>query len=507
MTDQLASNSAAIPQTPAAEAPSFLQFNLASSISKALTESGYTSPTPIQAQVIPLAMEGRDVLGIAQTGTGKTAAFVLPILQKIAAARSQRGQDGSPLKAVGQQRKSKTAFALILAPTRELAGQILDSAQTLGKHLRIKSGLVVGGARPGPQIRALHEGLDLLVATPGRLLDHLQQGHADLSQTQIAVLDEADQMMDLGFMPAIKTLLAKLPANRQTLLLSATMPREIRQLADSFLTNPAEVAVAAVSRPIERITQSLVLVDPGQKSKALLELLDDDDIDQAIVFTRTKHGADRVQQAIKDAGHFTQALHGNKTQGQRDRTLAAFREGRVKVLVATDIAARGIDVDGISHVFNYDLPNIPEAYVHRIGRTGRAGRSGVAVSLCEPSEHGLARQIERLTGSKLLPDHLRDSARPSSKGKPRSFRPKPSGSQGYGAGAGQGAGRPRAPGSSFKPQGAHDAPRDFSARPKPAGGPVNAPRSGPRPDNRRPHTAGAAPRQAAGRRPYHESST
>ena len=377
---------------------SFADLGLAESIVRAVAAEGYTHPTPIQAGVIPAMIAGQDVLGIAQTGTGKTAAFVLPLLHKLGADNPNRMAPRMP----------KSCRALILAPTRELAGQIVASIQTYGKFARLTTALVVGGARALPQIKALAPGVDILVATPGRLLDHLQAKHVRLDQAHAIVLDEADQMMDLGFLPAIKDLLSRLPKERQTLLLSATMPKEIRGLADQFLRNPLEVRVAAESKPIERIEQKLVMVDSGKKPEALIDLLADQAITQAIVFTRTKHGADRVEKLVRSYGHYSMAIHGNKSQAQRDKALLAFRQGKVKILVATDVAARGIDVD---NVFNYDLPNVPEAYVHRIGRTGRAGRSGIAVSLCDSTEIGLAIQIERLTGCKLIPDELRNQQR------------------------------------------------------------------------------------------------
>lgn len=433
----------------------FADLGLAEPILKSIQTEGYETPTPIQAQVIPLMLAGQDVLGIAQTGTGKTAAFVLPLLHQLATQRK------SPMA----PRMPKSCKALILAPTRELANQILESVRTYGRHLQLASALVVGGANPSPQIRALSQGLDVLVATPGRLLDHLQAKHARLDQTQTIVLDEADQMMDLGFMPAIRDLLSRLPKSRQTLLLSATMPPDIRRLADEFLRNPAEVSVAQHSKPIEKIEQHLVMVDPGKKPEALLDLLAAPEIEQAIVFTRTKHGADRVQKHIRDHGHFAVSIHGDKTQGQRDRALAAFRAGKMRVLVATDVAARGIDIDTVTHVVNYDLPIVPEAYVHRIGRTGRAGRSGTAYSLCEPSEVGLAIQIERLTGQTLLPDSVRrqrpsgprpggrPGTKPTQRAKPSGARPatakpggpKPPGSKPASKGSKYGHGKRPAP--------------------------------------------------------------
>ncbi|MEY3970070.1 MAG: hypothetical protein RL617_1083 [Pseudomonadota bacterium] len=384
---------------------SFSGLGLAEPILRAVAAEGYTQPTPIQAQVIPHASQGRDVLGLAQTGTGKTAAFVLPLLHRISAAAS--AAPGSGPARPQPPRMPKSCRALILAPTRELAQQIHQSIQTYGKFSRLSSALVVGGARALPQIKSLAPGVDILVATPGRLQDHLNARHVRLDQTQMVVLDEADQMMDLGFLPAIEALLARLPSKRQTILLSATMPREIRGLVDRFLTDPVHVECAQESRPVEKIEQSLLMVDPGKKPETIIDLLADDAIEQAIVFTRTKHGADKLEKLVRSYGHQSVSIHGDKSQPQRDRALNAFRQRKVRVLVATDVAARGIDIDSVSHVFNYDLPNVPEAYVHRIGRTGRAGRAGTAISLCEPSEIGLALQIERLTGTRLLPEGVR----------------------------------------------------------------------------------------------------
>ncbi len=326
----------------------------------------------------------RDVLGIAQTGTGKTAAFVLPLLHAIA----------------GERRKAaaKSCRALILVPTRELAAQVADSIRTYGKFVRPSTAVVVGGLRPQPQIRALAPGVDIVIATPGRLEDHLGSGAVRLDRTTTVVLDEADQMLDLGFAPAIRRILGQLPDRRQTVLLSATMPKQIRKLARDYLNRPEEIAVAPVSRPIDRIEQSVLWTEKAAKRDRLVELLAEHDVERAIVFTRTKHGADRVSRHLDRAGLSAAAIHGDKSQGQRDRALGAFRKDRVKILVATDIAARGIDIDGVSHVFNFDLPNVPEAYVHRIGRTARAGASGVAISLCDPAERGLLKDIERLIG-------------------------------------------------------------------------------------------------------------
>ncbi|WP_092619953.1 DEAD/DEAH box helicase [Roseospirillum parvum] len=363
---------------------SFESLGLAEPLLRALAAEGFSTPTPIQAQAIGPLLEGRDLVGIAQTGTGKTAAFALPLLHHL---------DSRPAN-------PKSAKALILAPTRELAAQIADTFRTLGRHKRPSIALVVGGARPGPQVRALARGVDILVATPGRLIDHMNSGVVNLSGTGRLVLDEADQMFDLGFLPAIRKIIGRLPTQRQTILLSATMPGQIRALADEVLSDPVEASVAPAARPVERIAQSVIHVERAAKRAALVDLLRDG-VERAIVFTRTKRGADRVSEHLERAGLNAAAIHGDKSQGQRERALGAFRNGRVGILVATDIAARGIDVDGVSHVINFELPNVPEAYVHRIGRTARAGRDGIAVSLCDAEERGLLRDIERLIGKPI----------------------------------------------------------------------------------------------------------
>ncbi|MEZ5840809.1 MAG: DEAD/DEAH box helicase [Hyphomicrobiales bacterium] len=365
----------------------FSELGLAETILRAVAAEGYTSPTPIQAEVIPTMSAGRDIVGIAQTGTGKTAAFVLPLLNRLAT--------GTP------RPQPRCCGALILAPTRELAAQIAENIRVYGKHTRHSVAVVVGGVRPGPQIRTMARGVDILVATPGRLLDHMTTGAIRLQNTTAVVLDEADQMMDLGFMPAIRNIMAKLPAERQTVLLSATMPAPIRALAQDFLDEPEEISVAPVSRPIERIDQKVMHVDAGAKRDVLVDILARTEVERAIVFTRTKRGADKVAKHLVDAGLEADAIHGNKSQGQRERTLASFKTGNVNILVATDIAARGIDIDDVSHVVNFELPNVPEAYVHRIGRTARAGKSGFAITLCDSSERKLLRDIERLIGNSL----------------------------------------------------------------------------------------------------------
>lgn len=352
-----------------------------------MAEEGYTQPTPIQEAVIPVMMEGRDLVGIAQTGTGKTAAFTLPLLDRIL-----------KLELTPQQRG---CTAIILAPTRELVAQIADNIRTYGRFSKPAVALVVGGTKHGPQIKAMAPGVDILVATPGRLLDHMSTGAIRLDKTSVIVLDEADQMLDLGFMPAIREVLRKMPKQRQTALLSATMPKQIRELARDFLTDPAEIAVTPASRPIERIDQSVRHMSHSDKRETLNLLLKDDDVECAIVFTRTKRGADRVAESIVKSGLNAAAIHGNKSQNQRERTMRDFKAGRTTILVATDIAARGLDIDGVSHVFNYELPNVPEAYVHRIGRTARAGRSGIAISFCDGSERGYLKDIEKLIGNPL----------------------------------------------------------------------------------------------------------
>jgi ATP-dependent RNA helicase RhlE len=362
---------------------SFQDFGLAEPISRALKEENYLTPTPIQTQTIPLAMTGRDVVGIAQTGTGKTAAFALPILHRILENRIRP--------------QPKTCRVLVLSPTRELSGQILDSFNAYGRHIRLSSTLAIGGVPMGRQVRSMMQGVEVLVATPGRLLDLVQSNGLKLGQVEFLVLDEADRMLDMGFINDIRKIVAKLPIKRQTLFFSATMPKDIAELAEAMLRDPARVAVTPVASTVERITQRIIQVDFSAKSGVLAQLLKEEPVDRALVFTRTKHGADKVVKTLEKAGISANAIHGNKSQNHRERVLAAFRTGEIRTLVATDIAARGIDVDGISHVVNFDLPNIPETYVHRIGRTARAGAEGVAISLIAGAEEmGYLRDIERL---------------------------------------------------------------------------------------------------------------
>ena len=361
----------------------FTDLGLAKPILRALASSGYETPTPIQAQAIPSVMQGRDLLGIAQTGTGKTAAFALPILHRLSENRKPAPRRG--------------ARCVVLSPTRELATQIAESFRTYGAHLGLTVTVIFGGAKYGPQIKALTTGVDILVATPGRLIDHLGEKTADLSSTEILVLDEADQMLDLGFLQPIRRIVSGMSKNRQNLFFSATMPTEIGKLAGELLVNPVSVSVAPAATTVERIEQKLLFIEAPRKRALLAELFADPVITRALVFTRTKRGADRVQKYLDAAGVVSASIHGDKTQSQRERALAAFKAGKVRALIATDIAARGIDVDGVSHVIQYELPQVPEAYVHRIGRTARAGAGGVAISFCADDERGLLRDIQKLT--------------------------------------------------------------------------------------------------------------
>jgi len=365
----------------------FASMGFAQPLLRALAEEGYETPTPIQTKAIPVLMEGHDLLGIAQTGTGKTAAFSLPILHALLQDKT-RPQPG-------------TARALILAPTRELAAQIGENVSNYARHTRMTSAVIFGGVGYGPQMKALRGGLDVLVATPGRLIDHLERGTVKLDKTTFVVLDEADHMLDLGFVVPIRKILARLPKQRQSMFFSATMPKEIGGLANEMLTNPRQVAVAPVATTAERVDQKVYLVDGAAKRGLLVELLANPAFERTIVFTRTKRGADRVSQTLDEAGISSAAIHGNKSQNQRQRALDDFKAGKTRVLVATDIAARGIDIDSVTHVINFELPEVPEQYVHRIGRTARAGASGAAIAFCDASERGLLRDIERVTRQQI----------------------------------------------------------------------------------------------------------
>jgi ATP-dependent RNA helicase RhlE len=374
----------------------FATLGLAEPILQALEGEGYTSPTPIQTKAIPFVLAGRDLLGIAQTGTGKTAAFALPILHRLAADR--------------RRAQHKGCRALILSPTRELATQIGESFRTYGRRLDLRVAVIFGGVAHRPQIDAVRSGVDVLVATPGRLLDHVAERNLDLSGTEILVLDEADQMLDLGFVKPIRRVVSMLSRRRQNLFFSATMPKEIGELAGEMLNDPARVEVAPAATTVERIAQRVILVEQTKKRSLLVELLANAGMSRTLVFTRTKRGADRVAEHLDKAGLGSAAIHGNKSQPQRQRALESFRSGKVRVLVATDIAARGIDIDLVTHVVNYELPEVPEQYVHRIGRTGRAGADGEAISLCDNEERGLLRDIERVTRQQIPHEDRRNDA-------------------------------------------------------------------------------------------------
>ena len=367
--------------------PRFSDLGLSAPILGALAAEGYAAPTPIQFQAIPPVLGGRDLCGIAQTGTGKTAAFALPILQRLAA--------------VPQRAAPHTCRVLVLSPTRELASQIAVSFRAYGAGMPLSTAVVFGGVPIGPQRQKLARGVDILVATPGRLLDLIDTRSLTLSSVQVLVLDEADRMLDLGFIHALKRIVKLLPQQRQTLLFSATMPRPIALLAEDYLTDPVKVVVAPSATTVDRVEQGVVFVPSDRKRDLLATLLRDPVLARVLVFTRTKHGADRVVRHLVGAGIEATAIHGNKSQPQRERALAGFRDGQTRVLVATDIAARGIDVDGVSHVINFELPNVPEDYVHRVGRTARAGAAGTAIAFCSDEERPYLRDIEKLTRCSL----------------------------------------------------------------------------------------------------------
>ncbi|WP_375590697.1 DEAD/DEAH box helicase [Hoeflea alexandrii] len=436
----------------------FSELGLSKALLDTLEGLHLTKPTPIQMQAIPLVLEGGDVIGLAQTGTGKTAAFSLPILHRLAP---------------GKKAAPKKARALILAPTRELSAQIARSVKDYGRRLHLTSTVVVGGVSIRPQIKALASGVDILIATPGRLMDLIEQRAVSLNEIEVVVLDEADQMLDIGFMPAIKRILAMTPNTRQTLLFSATMPKEIRELSSRHLKNPKEVSVIPAKKTADRVEHTVMHIQTPQKMGALASLIRDRKGERVIVFTRTKRGADKAAKRLEADGISAAAIHGNKSQGQRERALAGFRAGTVPVLIATDIAARGIDVPGVSLVVNYELPNVPEVYVHRIGRTARAGAEGTAVTFCAPDERSLLRDIEKMLKTEIPvekapegtyvdaladPDgdfaplnrtqRPRQGARPQGAAKPQGQGRKPGGRQGQGQGGkpanGQQAGKPGA---------------------------------------------------------------
>ncbi|MEO5867349.1 MAG: DEAD/DEAH box helicase [Sphingomonas sp.] len=477
----------------------FAQLGLAEPLVRALGAKGYTAPTPIQRDAIPTVLTGRDLLGIAQTGTGKTAAFVLPSIQRL----TEGGKRVLPTH----------CRMLVLAPTRELASQIAESARGYGQFSRMSVATVFGGTSINKNRQDMSRGVDILVATPGRLLDLIEQRFVSLAMLEILVLDEADQMLDLGFIHALRKIVKMLPRQRQTLFFSATMPNAIRELASAFLTDPATVKVAPVSSTAERVDQQVAFINQAEKQALLTMLLRDEAVERCLVFTRTKHGADRVVKLLGHNGIAANAIHGNKSQPQRERALGEFKSGKAKILVATDIAARGIDVSGVSHVINFELPNVPEQYVHRIGRTARAGASGVAISFCAPDEKPFLRDIEKLTRVKpeMLPlpegfmaeaakikaarpagsdvdDRRRDESgrhrappRATHAARPTGERPA-GGSRPYSTGGGNAGGRPQGGG---RPHGG-GRPSGGAGRPAGGGGP------------RRQHSGGGRRSPAAG---------
>lgn len=373
---------------------SFRELGLIDPLLKALKSKGYETPTPIQDQAIPHLLEGVDLLGVAQTGTGKTAAFCLPLLQQLSGRQARTGKN-APVR------------ALILTPTRELASQIGDNLAAYGKKLNLPHIVIFGGVGQRPQVDALRRGVPIVVATPGRLLDLMSQGHVDLSRVEYFVLDEADRMLDMGFIRDVKRIIGELPSKRQSALFSATMPRDIVDLANRLLIEPRRVEVTPPATTVERIEQGVLFVEREDKRALLAEILSNPDLSRTLVFTRTKHGANRAAKYLERFDVPADAIHGNKSQGARERALERFRRGETRVLVATDIAARGIDVPGITHVINFDLPNVPESYVHRIGRTARAGKDGVALSFCDVEERAYLREIEKVIRQqvRVVEDH------------------------------------------------------------------------------------------------------
>jgi ATP-dependent RNA helicase RhlE len=408
---------------------------------RAVAEEGYTEPTPIQQQAIPHLLQGRDLLGCAQTGTGKTAAFTLPLLQEMS-RRHKQAAGGFPR-------------ALILAPTRELAAQIGESIKTYGRHLEVTHAVIFGGVGQNPQVQAVRRGLDVLVATPGRLLDLMDQGHVRLDRIELFILDEADRMLDMGFIPSVRKVIAKLPPKRHSLFFSATMPPVVADLAKELLRDPVQITIDPERPTVERIDQKLMFVDKADKDALLADLIVEHEMDKVIVFTRTKHGADKVVRKLVSSGVSACAIHGNKSQSARTNAMGGFKSGRIRVLVATDIAARGIDVDGITHVVNYDLPEEPETYVHRIGRTARAGADGDAVSFCSARERDWLRGIEKLI-RKPIPvieshryhsEEARNATGDAARPEPKVARGRPGGRGGQPGGRGeQRGGRERAGG-------------------------------------------------------------
>lgn len=433
----------------------FTELNLIDPLLRAVSAEGYAEPTPIQAQAIPHILTGKDVVGCAQTGTGKTAAFALPILQRLNASPSNR--------------PAGTIRALILSPTRELATQIGDSFATYGRNLPLRHTVIFGGVGQHPQVQAVRRGVDILVATPGRLLDLMGQGLVRLQHIEIFVLDEADRMLDMGFIHDVRKIIQVIPTKRQTLLFSATMPADIQDLADRILINPVRVEVTPQATTVEKITQSVYFVEKNDKRPLLEHLLQDKSIRRVLVFTRTKHGANKLVQQLERANIGAEAIHGNKSQSAREKALENFKNGRTRVLVATDIAARGIDVDDVTHVINYDLPNIPESYVHRIGRTARAGASGVAYSFCDYEEREFLRDVEKLIRLRVpvVTDHpwastVTAATQPAKRPAPQGYQGRTNSNQSRGGSGRSGSGSRSSSSSSGAPR--HQSQRSGQSR-------------------------------------------
>jgi len=491
----------------------FSQLGLMPSLLRAVSDSGYTTPTPIQQRAIPHVLAGRDILGLAQTGTGKTAAFALPILQRLSASQGENpSRDKRPVR------------VLVVTPTRELASQIAESFNTYGKHLNLTCGVVFGGVNMNPQESMLRRGIDILVATPGRLLDHLNRDIFRLDKLEIFVLDEADQMLDMGFEPDVRRIIRAIPPQRQTLFFSATMPQRIRRLSDTMLKDPVEVAVVAESTAAERVDQSVYHVSAGDKRSLLVHLLADRTLARVLVFSRTKHGANRLAAHLTEYGSVAAPIHGNKSQAAREKALAAFKAGDVRVLVATDIAARGLDIDDVTHVVNYDLPEVPETYVHRIGRTARAGADGASIAFCAPDERQLLADIERAMRQKVPVSPVPEMTRLTFTDPPRPPLPERGrrGGSGGGGGGGGGGGRSRggsaprattassdaAPSDTRRPRGGQDAgtrpgPRQNASRPAGGGRPQGSAtpasnRAAPAPAGRTGNAPSRAPRALPG---------
>ncbi len=478
-------------QQKACPLTTFSDLGLDAQLIQALGEEGYQSPTPIQAKAIPGVLAGRDLLGIAQTGTGKTAAFALPILNR--------------LMTNSRPPPRKGCRVLILSPTRELATQIGDSFRTYGRHTGLTVAVVFGGVAHRPQINALARGVDVLVATPGRLIDHMDERNISLEGTEVFVLDEADQMLDLGFVRPIRRIVSKLSMKRQNLFFSATMPHEIGALAAELLVDPVRVSVAPSATTIERVEQRIILIEQSKKRSLLVSLLGDPAMARTLVFTRTKRGADKVAKHLENAGIDAAAIHGNKSQNQREAALAAFRAGKTRVLVATDIAARGIDIDQVTHVINFEMPDVPESYVHRIGRTARAGATGIAIALVDSEERTQLRDIERTTRQQFTPEDRRNDKTIAADPKIAGARPERPRNAGAGRGGrddrggrgGERGGRTGGHRAERRPREDRDVRADRAERGPPADRPEQR---APRADaNRGPARAGQRPRSAEGR--------